>query len=87
MNGAIEAANKNHKIIQKMVVTRKDWHEIYPYTFHAYCTTFRTFMGATLYSLVYGMEVSMYLEVETPSLRVLINVEPEELEWEKLRFK
>jgi hypothetical protein len=44
-------------------------------------------MGATLYYLVYGMEVSMYLEVETPSLRVLINVEPEELEREKLRFK
>jgi len=87
MNGAIKAANKNYKIIQKMVVTCKDWHKIYPYTFHTYCTTFKTFMGATLYSLVYRMEVSMYLEVENPSLRVLFNVELEELEWEKLRFK
>jgi hypothetical protein len=27
MNGAVEAANKNvKKIIQKMVVTYKDWH-------------------------------------------------------------
>jgi len=29
MNGAVEAANKNiKKIIQKMVVTYKDWHGI-----------------------------------------------------------
>ena len=31
MNGAVEAANKNiKKIIQKMVVTYKDWHEMLP---------------------------------------------------------
>jgi hypothetical protein len=30
MNGAVEAANKNvKKIIQKMVVTYKDWHEMW----------------------------------------------------------
>ena len=32
MNGAIEAANKNiKKIIQKMVVTYKDWHDMLPF--------------------------------------------------------
>ena len=39
MNGAVEAANKNvKKIIQKMVVTYKDWHEMLPFALHAYRT-------------------------------------------------
>jgi hypothetical protein len=37
MNGAVEAANKNLKmIIQKMVVTYKDWNEMLPYILNAY---------------------------------------------------
>ncbi|KAG5241524.1 RNA-directed DNA polymerase (Reverse transcriptase), Ribonuclease [Salix suchowensis] len=48
MNGAVEAANKNlKKIIQKMVVTYRDWHEMLPYALHAYRTTVRTSTGAT----------------------------------------
>ena len=71
MNGAIEATNKNlKKIIQKMVVTYKDWHEMLPYALHAYRTTVRTSIGATPYALVYGMEVVTPLEIEIPSLRV-----------------
>jgi hypothetical protein len=58
-----------------MVVTYKDWHDMFLYAFHAYCTTIRTFAGATLYSLVYGMEAIMPLEVEISSLRVLIKSE------------
>jgi hypothetical protein len=73
MNGAVEAANKNvKKIIQKMVVTYKDWHEMLPFALHAYRTAVRTSTGATSYALVYGMEAVMALEVEIPSLRVLI---------------
>jgi hypothetical protein len=72
MNGAVEAANKNvKKIIQKMVVTYKDWHEILSFSLHAYRTAVRTSTGATLYTLVYGMEAVMPLKVEMPSLRVL----------------
>ncbi|KAL3583237.1 hypothetical protein D5086_014298 [Populus alba] len=37
------------------------------------------------YMLVYGMEALMPLEVELPSLRVLIDFELEELEWEKVK--
>ena len=34
MNGTVEAANKNiKKIIQKMTVTYKDWHEMLPFFF------------------------------------------------------
>ncbi|RDX76383.1 hypothetical protein CR513_43632, partial [Mucuna pruriens] len=39
-----------------MVVTYKDWHKMLPYTLHGYRTSVRTSMGATPYSLVYGME-------------------------------
>src|ERR1044072_6426462 len=32
MNGAVEASNKNvKKIVQKMVITYKDWHEMLPF--------------------------------------------------------
>ncbi|KAI5433281.1 hypothetical protein KIW84_020529 [Lathyrus oleraceus] len=40
MNGAVEAANKNiKKIVQKMVVTYKDWHEMLPFALHGYRTS------------------------------------------------
>jgi hypothetical protein len=88
MNGAVEAASKNiKKIIQKMVVTYKDWHEMLPFALHAYCTTIRTLTGTTPYSLVYGMEAVMPLEVEIPSLRVLMDLELEEAEWAKVRYE
>ena len=55
MNGAVEATNKNmKKIIQKMTVSYKDWHEILPFALHGYQTSVRTSTGATLFSLVYG---------------------------------
>ncbi|XP_061945039.1 uncharacterized protein LOC133669048 [Populus nigra] len=88
MNGAVEAANKNiKKIIQKMVVTYKDWHEMLPFALHAYRTAVRTSTGATPYSLVFGMEAVMPLEVEIPSLRVLMESELEEAEWAKVRYE
>ncbi|XP_011016316.1 PREDICTED: uncharacterized protein LOC105119820, partial [Populus euphratica] len=88
MNGAVEAANKNlKKIIQKMVVTYKDWHEMLPYALHAYRTTVRTSTNATPYSLVYGMEVIVPLEVEIPPLRILKDAELDESEWARSRFK
>ena len=72
MNGAVEAANKNiKKIIQKMIVTYKDWHEMLPFSLHGYRTTARTLTGATPYSLVYGMEVVFPIEVQIPSLRIM----------------
>jgi len=88
MNGAVEAPNKNlKKIIQKMVVTYKDWHEMLSYALHAYRTTVRTSTNATPYSLVYGMEAVMPLEVEIPSLRILKDAELDESKWARLRFE
>jgi hypothetical protein len=55
-----------------MVVTYKDWHEWLSCALYAYQITVRTLIGATPYSLVYRMEVVMSLEVEIPSLKVLM---------------
>jgi len=87
MNGAVEAANKNiKKIIQKMVVTYKDWHEMLPFALHGYCTSVRTSTRATPFSLVYGMEAVLPFEVEIPSLRVLMETKLEEAKWVQARY-
>ncbi|GAU31019.1 hypothetical protein TSUD_214550 [Trifolium subterraneum] len=87
MNGAVEAANKNiKKIVQKMVVTYKDWHEMLPFALHGYRTSVRTSTGATPFSLVYGMEAVLPIEVEIPSIRVLMETELAEAEWCQNRY-
>jgi len=87
MNGSVEVANKNiKKIIQKMVVTYKDWHEMLPFALHGYRTSVKTPTGATPFSLVYGMEAVLPFEVEIPSLRVLMETQLEEVDWVQARF-
>ncbi|XP_073219679.1 uncharacterized protein [Cicer arietinum] len=51
-----------------------------------YRTSIRTSTGATPFSLVYGMEVVLPIEVEIPSLRVLMEAKLEELKWVQTRF-
>jgi len=67
-HGAIEAANK---IIKKMTVSYKDWHEMLPFSLHGYRTSVQTSTGETPYSLVYGTEAVLPFEVEVPSQRIL----------------
>ena len=65
MNDVVEVANKNvKKIIAKATETYKDWHEKLPFALHAYRTWVRTSTGATPYSLVYGMEAVLPIEIE-----------------------
>ena len=88
MDGAVEAANKKvKKIIAKATETYKDWHEKLPFALHAYWTRVRTSTGATPYSLVYGMEAVLPIEVEILLLRVLREVELEEAEWVQARYE
>ncbi|PKI56992.1 hypothetical protein CRG98_022618 [Punica granatum] len=88
MNGAVEAANKNiKKNIKKMTVNYKDWHEMLPYALLAYRTSIRTSTGATPYSLVYGMEAILPIEVEIPSMRILAEAELAKAEWAKQRYE
>lgn len=87
MNGAVEAANKNiQKIVQKMVQTYKDWHEMLPFALHGYRTSVCTSTGETPFSLVYGMDVVLPIEVEIPSLRILMDVKLDEAEWVQTRL-
>ena len=73
MNRAVEVANKNIKrIVEKMIETYKDWHEKLPFALHTYRKTVRTYMGATLFSLVYGMKAVLPIKVEIISLKVLM---------------
>ena len=82
MNGVVEATNKNvKKIVAKMTDTYKDWHEKLPFALHAYQTAVRTSIGATPFSLVYGIEAVFLIEVEILSLRVLMEAKLEEVEW------
>jgi len=88
MNGVVEVANKNlKKIMQKMVVTYKDWHEMLPYALHAYHTIFRISTSATPYSLAFVMDMVMPIEVKIPSFIILNDVHLEASEWIKLKFK
>ena len=46
INGVAEAVNKNiKKIIQKMVLTYKDWYEMLPLALHGYHTSIRISTG------------------------------------------
>ncbi|KAE8716368.1 PCF11P-similar protein 4 [Hibiscus syriacus] len=85
MNGAVEAANKNiKKIITKATETYRDWHEKLPFALLAYRTSVRTSTGATPFSLVYGMEAVLPVEVEIPSLRVLMELKLDEADWKRM---
>ena len=70
-----------------MTDTYKDWHEKLPFALHAYRTGVRTSTGATPFSLVYGMEAVLPVEVEIPSLCILREVELEEAEWVQARYE
>ena len=54
---------------------------------HAYRIGVRISTGATPYSLVYGMEVVLPIEVEIPSLQVLREVELEKAKWVQARYE
>ena len=83
----VEAKNKNIKrILRKMVETSRDWSEKLPFALWAYRIFFRTSTGATPYSLVYGMEAVLPIEIEMGSLRVTLEQQISETEWAQSRF-
>jgi hypothetical protein len=57
-----------------------------PFALHGYRTTVCTSTEATPFSLVYGMEAVLLIEVEIPSLRVLMQTKLEEAERVQTRF-
>jgi len=73
-NGQAEATNKTiKKILAKTIQQNgRDWHDKLPYSLWSYRTSMRTMIGATPYSLVYGDEAAIPLEIEIPSLRIAL---------------
>jgi len=87
-NGAVEAANKNIKtIIRKMTDNYRDWAEKLPLALWGYRTSMRTSTGATPFSLTYGMEAVLPIEVELASLRVMAECEVSEVDWLRDRYE
>ena len=50
-----------------MIETSRDWSEKLPFALWAYQISFRTFTGATPYSLMYGIEAVLPVEMEMGS--------------------
>ena len=77
-----EFPNKNiKKIVQKMAMMYKDWHEMFPFSLHGYRTSARTLIGVTPYSLVYSMDAVLPIEVQIPSLRIMKDAGLSEDDW------
>ena len=71
-NGQAEASNKVLiNILEKMLEDNlRDWHKILSKTLWAYRTSKRDSIGVSPYSLTYGQDAVLPMEVVVPSLRV-----------------
>ncbi|XP_074299476.1 uncharacterized protein LOC141630586 [Silene latifolia] len=88
MNGVVEAANKNEKTkIEKMTEKYHDWPAKLPFALWGYRTSVRTPTSATPYSLVYGMEAVLPIELEIPSLRIELESQIPEVDWVQARYE
>ena len=70
-----------------MVVTYKDWAGKLPFALWHYRTFIRPSTRTTPYSLVYGSEAMLSIEVEIQSLRVLVETKVLEEYWAKARYE
>jgi Integrase core domain/Integrase zinc binding domain len=88
VNELAEAFNKTMINIMKKTVegNQRDWDNKLLEALWAYRTTYRTPTQATPYSLVFGVEEILSLEVELPSLRVAMQTEMTLEEHRKLRL-
>lgn len=68
-----------------MIIDHSKWHEMLPYALMAYKTSIRTSTGATPYSLVYGMEAVLPIEVKISSFKVLAEAKIPESAWAQVR--
>ena len=73
-NGQVEMINKVLKtMLQRMVGQAKsNWHLQLFYALWAYRTTVKTSTGFTPFQLVYGLEETLLIECEIPSLKLVV---------------
>ncbi|XP_047267579.1 uncharacterized protein LOC124898004 [Capsicum annuum] len=70
-----------------MVQGFRQWHKKSPFSLLGYHTTIWTSVSATLYSLVYGTEVVILVEIVIPSLRVVVKDKIDDDQWVKNRLE
>ncbi|GMQ11589.1 hypothetical protein CsSME_00054167 [Camellia sinensis var. sinensis] len=70
-----------------MVEIYKDWPDKLSFALWGYRTSIRTSIGATPYSFVYGMETILPIEIEIPSLRIMIECRIAEVDWQQNIFE
>jgi hypothetical protein len=89
VNGLTEAFNKTLGKILKKTVTKnqRDWHDCLFEALWAYHVTVCTPTQTTTYSLVYGSEAVLPLEVQLSSLRVAVHEKITNDEQIQLRFQ
>ena len=63
-----------------MIEIYRDWSKKLSFALWAYRTSFRNSIGATPYSLVYGMEAVLPIEIEMGSLRVALEQQISEVD-------
>jgi len=87
-NGLAEAFNKTiGKFLKKFVSkSQRDWDDLGEFLW-AYRTTVRTPTKATPFSLVYGCEAVLPLEIQIPSLRVTLTTKMTDEEKHRLRLQ
>ena len=69
-----------------MIETSRDWSEKLPFALWACRTFFCTSIGVIPYSLVYGMETVLPVEIEMGSLRVALEQQISEANWAQARL-
>ena len=69
-----------------MVKGGRDWANKLPYALWGYHTTEKVSTRATSFSLTYGMEVALPVELEIPSLRVIMENRVDEVNWVETRY-
>ena len=72
--------------MKKSTKNYKDWHLQLPYALWGYRTSIRSSTGATPYSLVYGMEVVLPIEISVRSLRTVLESEILKVDWLQSRY-
>ena len=88
-NGLAEAFNKTiGKLLKKFVSkSQRDWDDKLGECLWAYRITVRTPTKTTLFSLVYGCEAILRLEIQLPSLRVTLTTKMTNEEKHRLRLQ
>ncbi|XP_074288642.1 uncharacterized protein LOC141613796 [Silene latifolia] len=64
----------------------REWPENIPFTLWGYRTSIRTTTRATPYYLVHVMEAVQPVELEVPSLRILLESQVPEVDWVQARY-